>query len=96
LSHSWGIQGHSFATTLQNMQQRKQHIAASPLLQTFKDAVIFTRWLGIRYLWSDSLCIIQEDTQGWGRESSAMVDIYENSHFTLALTKASCDADGLF
>lgn len=50
------------------------------------------RNLGIRYLWIDSMCIIQQeagkfiqlDKDDWERESVTMFGVYKNSYVTLA------------
>ncbi|KAH6619006.1 hypothetical protein C7974DRAFT_317958, partial [Boeremia exigua] len=44
----------------------------STLPLTFQEAVVFTQWLGVRYLWIDALCIIQEDEVDWSREAIAI------------------------
>lgn len=55
LSHCWG--GHRpLITTTDSLDRRKAGIKWFSLPQTFKDAVLFTRKLGLRYLWIDSLC----------------------------------------
>lgn len=60
LSHCWG--GISpFLTLHNNIEARKQGFDIAELPRTFRDAVILTRALGIRYLWIDSVCIIQQD-----------------------------------
>ncbi|KAF1997438.1 HET-domain-containing protein [Amniculicola lignicola CBS 123094] len=64
--------------------------------QTFKDAIKFSRRLSIRHLWIDALCILQDSTDDWDREASAMAEVYANSHLTLAATGASCVSHGLF
>lgn len=48
-----------------------------------KDAVIVTREMGIRYLWIDSLCIIQGDVEDWKKESVRMGNIYSYAYFTI-------------
>ncbi|KAF2468074.1 HET-domain-containing protein [Lindgomyces ingoldianus] len=96
LSHCWGPQGCALKTTSQNLGAHKNCISFEFLPQTFKDAVIFTRWLGIRYLWIDSLCIIQDSDEDWELESGAMAQVYENSYLTLSAAKASCDSEGMF
>jgi len=60
ISHCWGT-GQHFTTTRENLQERKAGIKYDDLPQTFQDAVIVTKELGLRYLWIDSLCIIQDD-----------------------------------
>ncbi|KAL9094176.1 MAG: hypothetical protein Q9165_003591 [Trypethelium subeluteriae] len=55
-----------------------------------------TRALGIRYLWIDSLCIIQDSNVDWAREGSQMDKIYKNARVTLAATSvSSCEEDFL-
>jgi hypothetical protein len=43
---------------------------------TFFDATIITRELGYRYLWIDSLCIVQDFLEDWEAESQNMGNIY--------------------
>lgn len=52
--------------------------------KTFQDAVVITRRLGIRYLWIDALCIIQDDRSDWEKESAKMGAIYSLAHVTIA------------
>lgn len=41
----------------------------------FQEAVTVTIKLGLRYLWIDALCIIQDDPSDWERESACMAEI---------------------
>ena len=66
------------------------------LPKTFLDAVKFSRYLGIRYLWIDSLCIIQDDDEDWNREAALMVQIFQNSTITIAATASDGADSGLF
>ncbi|KAH7322474.1 heterokaryon incompatibility protein-domain-containing protein [Stachybotrys elegans] len=85
LSYCWG--GYSSCRTLAgNLAARKEHIAFRDLPAVFQQAVAFTRALGMRYLWIDSLCIIQDDPEDWEREAIQMARIYENGYCRLAVT----------
>ena len=55
-----------------------------------QDASEVCRWLGIRYLWVDTLCIIQDDEHlaDWIRESALMGNVYENSLMNLSALAA--------
>jgi hypothetical protein len=59
------------------------------LPKSFRDAVLVTRKLHIRYLWIDSICIIQDNDDDWEPESSRMDSIYQNAHVTIAATAAA-------
>ncbi|KAG4441080.1 hypothetical protein IFR05_003434 [Cadophora sp. M221] len=82
LSHRWGKSTEVSSTTKQNIQSRFNGIAYSDLCGTFQDAIIVARQLRIRYLWIDSLCIIQDDKDDWRRESAVMGDVYYKSFVT--------------
>lgn len=75
LSHCWGKTEH-ITTKSDSRKQREAGITFSELNRTFQDAVLVTRALGLRYLWIDSLCIIQDSSADWQRESSLMGSIY--------------------
>jgi hypothetical protein len=95
LSHCWG----SYAiVTLEKgtLITFKSMIPLSDLPQTFRDAVVMTKRLGVRYLWIDSLCIIQDSAEDWQRESARMWEIYTYSSLNLAATGSSDGTGGLF
>ncbi|KAH6643243.1 heterokaryon incompatibility protein-domain-containing protein [Boeremia exigua] len=84
LSHCWGqASQRPLTTTTGNIAQHLQRIHFFDLPLTFKDAVEVTRRLGLRYLWIDSLCIVQGDAKEWALEVSKMASVYGNALVTL-------------
>ncbi|KAH7079883.1 heterokaryon incompatibility protein-domain-containing protein [Paraphoma chrysanthemicola] len=97
LSHCWGHEkNHPLKTTRANLSQHLDSITMSSLPKTFRDAVVATRRLGFRYLWVDSICIVQDDEQDWHRESRLMPMVYEHATITLAASDAADSTKGLF
>lgn len=96
LSHRWGNTGNtSFPSTRSwNIAKFQKEIELSELPQTFQDAIVTTRKLGVRYLWIDSLCIIQDDEKDWCSESQRMGAIYSSAYCTIAATCAASVTDG--
>ncbi|KAF2266743.1 HET-domain-containing protein [Lojkania enalia] len=88
LSHCWGT-GPILTTTKSNWKKLSSNIPFDALPPLFQDAVIITRQLGLRYIWIDSLCIIQDSTRDWETESSKMGSIYESSYITISATGSS-------
>lgn len=60
LSHCWGTE-QNFTTTKATRDARMKEIAWNELPKTYRDAIKVARKLHIRYVWIDSLCIIQDD-----------------------------------
>lgn len=87
LSHCWGS-GPTLTATKSNWQKLSHNIPFDTLPPLFQDAIIITRQLGLRYIWIDSLCIIQDSVRDWETESSKMGGIYENSYVTISATKS--------
>ena len=83
LSHCW-VNREILKTTKDTLATRLSSVLFSVLPPTFQQAVMLCRWLGVQYLWIDSLCIIQDDSPDWEEQASKMDDIYENAFFTLA------------
>ena len=75
------------------------HCAAIPyeaLTKTFSDAVTVTRALDLRYLWIDSLCIVQDSSDDWRTESAQMGHVYQRAELTIAATGAPDGRGGCF
>ncbi|KAL6825680.1 heterokaryon incompatibility domain-containing protein [Trichoderma sp. SZMC 28015] len=97
LSYCWGPKGtQTLITTRDNINEHLRGIQFSELPKTFQDAVIVTRELGIRYLWIDSLCIIQGDKGDWLKESAKMAGVYQNAHLVIAASGAANPEQGCF
>lgn len=79
-----------------NIDEFLTGISPSQLCKTFKDAIAVTRKLGIRYLWIDSLCIIQDSPQDWQEQSATMAQVYSNSYCNIAATYAPDGSFGCF
>ncbi|PVH67613.1 HET-domain-containing protein [Cadophora sp. DSE1049] len=99
LSHCWGKledgQKDSWCTTRENEEHRRtKGFLVEPLPQTFKDAVRVTRELGQRYLWIDSLCIIQGKGGNWETEAKNMEAVFRNAYCTIAATSAEDSTKG--
>ncbi|PVH90959.1 HET-domain-containing protein, partial [Periconia macrospinosa] len=92
-SHCWGglekEETEKFCTIRGNIGMRRQEFSIDVLPQIFKDAVTITRALGKRYLWIDSLCIIQDDKNDWDIESKKMEDVSSNAYCTIAASSAA-------
>ncbi|KAJ4397061.1 hypothetical protein N0V93_001285 [Gnomoniopsis smithogilvyi] len=95
LSYSWG--GYKDCRTLtNNYEDRKLGIPFKSLPPVFQQAIKVTRGLGIRYLWIDALCIIQEDAEDWSREATRMSDVYWLSAVRLAVTSSRNPTEPFF
>lgn len=74
------------------------YLKAIPLLslpKTFEDAILITRRLGIRYLWIDAYCILQ-DRGGWVAEAAKIGQYLRNSTFTLIAASATGANHGIY
>lgn len=70
-----------------------QHGVSKRLPKTIADAISFCRSIGKRYLWVDSLCIVQDDPDEKRRLIHGMNSVYENADLTLvALSGVDADA----
>ncbi|EXK83843.1 serine/threonine protein kinase [Fusarium oxysporum f. sp. raphani 54005] len=96
LSHRWGDDSthHVGRTLIANHDDRYNSISWHELPLNFKDAIEVTRGLGVRYLWIDSLCIVQDDNDDWARESVRMEEVYSNAQCVLAASSANSSEEG--
>ncbi|OJD33799.1 heterokaryon incompatibility protein [Diplodia corticola] len=95
LSHCWGEANHLTLTT-DNFEEFKTALPMQRLPATFSDAITLTQVLGKRYIWIDSLCIIQNCTEDWETEANTMWEVYSNSYLNISATSAKNSSEGLF
>ncbi|KAH6683453.1 heterokaryon incompatibility protein-domain-containing protein [Halenospora varia] len=95
LSHCWGGQV-AITTTEETLSQRHAAIPLDVFPPSFQDAVILTRKLGFKYIWIDSLCIIQNCREDWNRESVKMYEVYSNSALNISATASRNAKEGIF
>lgn len=96
LSHCWGQVRSKHITKSSNLAFNMNAIPLSELPRTFRDAIDIARSLGLRYLWIDSLCIVQDSEPDWSAHVGYMASIYENAYLTLAAGASEDDDGGFF
>ncbi|KAN0089200.1 HET domain containing protein [Hyaloscypha variabilis] len=91
LSYVWGLTK-NYTTDISNIRVHQQQGSLETFLgkipKVIRDAMELVRRLGLRYLWVDSLCIVQDSKRSWNLNSRMMNVIYGNAHLTI------CAADG--
>ncbi|KAI0410843.1 heterokaryon incompatibility protein-domain-containing protein [Xylaria grammica] len=95
LSHCWGSL--QFSTLTSNSSDIfRQAVPPQALPKTFRDAIYIARYLGYFYIWIDSLCILQDDEDDWGRESALMTGVYGGADLNIAASSATDGSEGCF
>jgi Heterokaryon incompatibility protein (HET) len=95
LSYCWG-ESKNFTTTTENLQDHLHLVKFHELPQTIQDAVIVTSGLGIRYLWVDTLCIVQDSDEDWQAEAAQMMNVYRNAYVTIAANEGDDAESGMY
>jgi hypothetical protein len=80
LSHCWGVVAKWTTTTSHPKLPEYEELPAN-----FQDAITVTRELGLRYLWIDALCILEDSAKDWRRECADMFNIYRNAEVTISV-----------
>jgi hypothetical protein len=96
LSYCWGTPDDpAWITTQENLPSGKDSFPFDILPKTIADAVEVTRAAGFRYLWVDSLCIVQDDEDDWEREATNTKQVYTGTQLTI-LSGTEDATTGLF
>jgi hypothetical protein len=94
LSYCWGDKKDAesqFKTEKASLEDRCISLPNELMTSTTRDAIAITRAVGLRYVWIDALCIIQDDEDDWSHESSQMNLIYRYAFVTFcSLNSNSC------
>lgn len=92
LSHQWGDKTLPvrLCTTTKNQANHEGGMRWEELPRTFRDAVKVTRKLKRRYLWIDSLCIVQEGPDAdFEEQARRMEQVYSDAWCVLASSRAA-------
>jgi hypothetical protein len=95
LIYCWSGQ-QNLTTTVANLDDRLGGIDWHQIPQIMRDATNLTRRLGVRYIWIDALCIIQNDPKDWNKEAQRMTDVYKGTHLVISGTRAGDVSKTLF
>ena len=93
LSYCWGGP-QPMTLTKSTVDELRQGVPLSKFPQTLQDAATSTRKLGLRYLWVDALCILQDDPYYKDLEMAQMSRIYQNASVTICAASAESCHDG--
>jgi len=104
LSHRWGanmfvLEDDSLPSKFANavsLADLRSGIKPSRLSPTFQNAIISSLMLGVRFIWIDALCIVQNSTADWDKESIQMHNVYGRAFCTLAATSSVEGSEPLF
>ncbi|KAF3770676.1 HET-domain-containing protein [Cryphonectria parasitica EP155] len=94
LSHCWGGSITPLLTT-KTLEYFTSSLPYTELPANFQHAITITREMKVRYLWIDSLCIIQDSKRDWERESVKMAKVYRDSMFTISALASSGSKCGI-
>ena len=98
LSYCWGSH-QSYVLTTKNLEPLMRELEVTELPQTISDAIQVTKALGLKYLWVDALCIMQDSveeaaSQDMEKELETMDQVYKNATMTIVAACASSVAEG--
>lgn len=108
LSYRWGDSGkvapskqnqeltktlEEIALSTKNQESYWKEIPWKHLPKTLQDAAVTTHELGIRFLWIDSLCIIQDDKIDKAKEIGQMTQVYAHATLTIMPRRANSARD---
>ncbi|KAH9921363.1 heterokaryon incompatibility protein-domain-containing protein [Amylocystis lapponica] len=85
LSYLWGKMGREYWTTRANVERHAAPggLDETALPGTIRDAVLFVRQLGERYVWIDALCIVQDDPADKATQIPVVDLVYGNALLTI-------------
>jgi Heterokaryon incompatibility protein (HET) len=96
LSHSWG-RVHFLTLTIGKLNEyMSEGIKLADLSNNFQQAIRVARFIRIRYIWIDSLCIVQGEGSDFETEGDLMHKVYRYSYCNIAAADSEDCRGGLF
>jgi hypothetical protein len=93
LSYCWGRdQEHKLEVA--SLTTYESGVAISKLSKTLQDAALLSWDLGLKFIWIDCLCILQDDKKDLAREIADLPAIFGNAYITISASRASDSREG--
>ena len=91
LSHRWNQDTEDTRTTTENYEARLIGVWDCTLPKLYTDVLDLAQRVGVKYVWIDSMCIIQAGDEGkdWGQEAVQMAPYYQGSLMTVMASSAT-------
>ncbi|KAK0215957.1 heterokaryon incompatibility protein-domain-containing protein [Armillaria nabsnona] len=93
LSYMWG-ENQPDCTKTTNLDSYTEAIPLQNIPKTISDAITVTRKLGLRFLWVDALCILQDSREDKAQEIAQMRRIFHDAYVTIIAACAHKVSDG--
>ncbi|KAJ7809295.1 heterokaryon incompatibility protein-domain-containing protein [Mycena olivaceomarginata] len=93
LSYVWG-EDQPNRTTAENIERYHSVIDLHLIPKTIQDAIHVTHSLGLKYLWVDSFCILQDSDDDKGHEIERIRLYFRHAYITIVATSANRVSDG--
>lgn len=97
LSYCWGSATDRLSHLTSDVSTILDRMVAIPwavLPRAFQDVVLLAIALGVRYVWIDSLCILQGEGGDWQEESATMWSVFSGAFLTVVSAAASSSHSG--
>ncbi|PBK63368.1 HET-domain-containing protein [Armillaria solidipes] len=93
LSYVWG-ESQPHCTTTQNLESYIDGIPSQNIPKTITDAITVAQKLGLRYLWVDAFCILQDSKDDKAREIAQIRRIFRDAYVAVIAACAQRVSDG--
>ncbi|KJZ72171.1 hypothetical protein HIM_08436 [Hirsutella minnesotensis 3608] len=97
LSYVWGVaplqlgSGSPAQLLRTNVDAYQLSLPDDDVPRTIIDAIWLAKKLGLRYIWVDKLCILQDDEQDWIEHVQNMAHVFANAHLTIVAAHGNAD-----
>lgn len=93
LSYCWGSD-QATKTTAARLEEYSMPFSPLQLPATLRDAISTAHSLGLRHIWIDSMCIVQDDSQDLQEQLGQMHEIFRGAVITIVAARAKSTSDG--
>lgn len=76
-------------TVKSRVPEYEKDIPLQLLPRTICDAVVATHGIGLRYLWVDAMCIVQDDGDDMAEQIGQMHAVYRSAYVTISAATAA-------